>query len=142
MPNIEFVPFVKAHYDEIVKVGPPVGSDGPDVDEAVLKYMEKGISFTLLVDEVPVAIGGIIETIDGKLAYGYLTRKAGPHMLRIARFSRKILGIAGAGKILGGIQVGFNAGERFARMMGMQPTDIPPTEIKGAAYKIFALTQE
>lgn len=140
--NIEFVPYVRRHYDEIVKVGPPMGSDGPEVDEIVLKCMEKNNSFTLLVEGVPVAIGGTIEYEDGrKLAYGYITEKAGPYMLRIARFSRKILEIAGTGEVIGGIKIGFKEGDRFARMMGMQPRG-EPTKAKGEMYQIYSLWQE
>ena len=142
MTKVQFAPFIRAHYNAIIQVGPPNGSDGADVDPNVLKYMEEGISFTLLVDDLPVAIGGILNTQYGKLAYGYITEKAGPYMLRIARFSRKILEISGPGEVVGTIQVGFAAGERFARMMGMQPKDTLPAEARGVMYRQFSVVRE
>ena len=114
---IEAVPFRSEHFYAITKISPPNGG-GIEITPEMLKCMEKENSFTLLVDGVPVALGGTIRQWTGNYAgFAYITKAAAPHMLRITRYTRKILDAAGCGRIMATVQVGFDEGQRWAKML-------------------------
>lgn len=117
-PKIEAVAFRAEHMRLIRKVSRASGGDFPITDDAIT-VLERGNSFTLLVDDVPVACGGTIEVWKGHYnGWAYISRAAAPHMLRITRYTRQILKSAGPGRITATVVSEFKNGHKWAKLLG------------------------
>jgi hypothetical protein len=80
-----------------------------------------GDAWTALLDGRPIACAGVVEVWSGRAyAWALLAEDAGPHMLAITRAIRCFLQRAPYRRIEMAVTVGFDAGRRWAEMLGFQ----------------------
>lgn len=91
-----------------------------EYDPLVLKYLEKGNSWTLLADDVPVLCGGTLKQWEGRhTGWAILNADTGKHMITVTRRARRIMGEA-KGRVECTVRQDFAAGQRWARMLGFE----------------------
>lgn len=83
-------------------------------------------SYTILINNKPVACGGVADLYDNKTLWAIFSDGAQKHMLPIMRKAKGIMG-AKSGKHIA--LIGTDAGGKMASMIGMKPSD---TVINGA----------
>lgn len=117
---IETVVFRKEHYAQLQAIGSASGGGTIAITPEVLKYMERGLSFTMLEDGKPFAAGGTVPKWAGSsIAFMYLTPASGKHMLAVLRAVKKGLEITG-GRIEATARADHPAGIRFLKMLGFK----------------------
>lgn len=117
---IEILPFRREHYFKITKVSAANGSGEYVPTEEVLKCMERELSFTLLVQGVPLACGGVLKVWEGNYrGWAYITGAAGPYMLHITRAMKKGLKTVAPGRVDITVERDYEPGRRWAEMLGM-----------------------
>jgi hypothetical protein len=80
-----------------------------------------GQAWTALIDGRPVACAGLVEVWSGRAyAWSLLAEDAAPHMLRITRAIRCALDRSGYRRVEMAVTVGFDAGCRWAEMLGFR----------------------
>ena len=90
----------------------------PNFARADLSHLEASNSYTMIVDDFPVLCGGTIQQWSRRhVAWSFLNRSSGPHMLWLTRVSRGVLD-AVQGRIEMTVRCDFRAGHRWAQMLG------------------------
>jgi hypothetical protein len=80
-----------------------------------------GDAWTAVVDGLPVACGGLIEMWAGRAyAWALLSPEAGPHLLAMTRAIRSRLARASFRRVEMAVDVNFEAGRRWALMLGFE----------------------
>lgn len=112
------VPFKKWHYEWL---GPAAeGAAVPVVPDEVLESMERGDSWTGVVDGDIVACAGTVQQWPGRyVAWAYLGLNSGPHMRWITRETDKHLSKM-KGRIELTVREDFDAGHRWAKLLGFE----------------------
>ena len=97
-----------------------VAENMPNFQPDILQFMERSNSFTLVVNNMPVLCGGTFEQWPGRhVAWAYLNKTTGKHMLWTTRKARDILG-AVKGRLEMTVRSDFAAGQRWAKMLGFE----------------------
>lgn len=80
-----------------------------------------GMGWTALVDGEPVACAGLVEVWEGRAyAWAILSDNAGPYMLPLTREIRSKLDAAPFRRIEMAVDADFDAGARWAEMLGFR----------------------
>lgn len=109
--------FQRWHYDWLGAAG--AGPVGP-IDGMTLAQIERENSWTAVVDGAPVVCAGTLKHWEGRhMAWAYLARESGPHMLWITREVKQRLA-AVSGRIEMTVLASFLAGHRWARLLGFE----------------------
>lgn len=91
----------------------------PFVTEAYAKMLESQFAITALVDDQPVAVGGITQLWEHRgLVWAFVGQGAGKHWLGIHRAALQVLEMAPYRRIEADTPVDFKAGHRWLRMLG------------------------
>lgn len=118
---IEFLPFRREHLAQLYSISDPNGGAGAPITQEVLKCMEKGHAFTLLVEGKAVAAGGAIHQWGVNYrGWAYISAAAAPYMLPITKAMKKGLEAVGPGRIEITVQRNFEQGNRWAKMLGFR----------------------
>lgn len=113
---IEIIPF-QAHHTRLMTAQ---SAQANEVDWAPVEAAA-GDAWTATVDGLPVACAGLIEMWAGRAqAWALLSVEAGPHMLAITRAIRFRLATASFRRIEMAVDVTFEAGVRWAHMLGFE----------------------
>jgi len=116
-PKYREVPFEAWHIDVLMQDEASAGLRFHH-DPLVLKYLEKGNSWTLLHDDLPILCGGTLQQWEGRhTGWAFLNSKTGEHMLAVTRRARRIMGEA-KGRIECTVRKDFSEGHRWVRMLG------------------------
>lgn len=113
-------PFRAWHIGWIKDKGLPVGG-WIDPSEELLFTLEKHNSWTAIGDEgEPIACGGTVQIWPGRhSAWAYMGPITAPHMVVITRYALECLARA-KGRIEMTVRVDFEAGHRWAKMLGFK----------------------
>lgn len=133
------VPFRKEHFFAIQPQR--AQSHVPaSVDESVLDALEKnGASFTCIVDGEPVMCFGWSPIYPTRAAiWGYLSKDAGRHMVRLTRIGRDLAHNLNFKRLEIEVDYGFREGYRWARLMGFK-LEVPRLEAYNAQGGATAL---
>jgi hypothetical protein len=113
---VKIIPFESHH----TKLMTPQSAQAFEVDYAPLEAAA-GDAWTAVVDGLPVACAGLIEMWkDRAQAWALLSADAGPHMLPITRSIRFRLASSSFRRIEMAVDVDFEAGIRWAHMLGFE----------------------
>jgi hypothetical protein len=112
---IEIIPF-QAHHTKLMV---PQPAQAHEVDYAPVEAA--GDAWTAVVDGLPVACAGLIELWPERAhAWALLSAEAGPYMRRITRAIRFRLESSSFRRIEMAVDVSFEAGIRWAHMLGFE----------------------
>jgi hypothetical protein len=113
---MNIIPF-EAHH---VSLMTPQSAQAFEVDYAPVEAAT-GQAWTAVVDGLPVACSGLIELWKNRAqAWALLSADAGPYMLPITREIRFRLASSSFRRIEMAVDVGFDAGIRWAHMLGYE----------------------
>ena len=112
---------------ERIAVQPAQASIGPDLTSATGRDLARaGIGFAAVVDGVPVVLAGVVLSMGRPaIAWAVLSEAAGGHMTGITRAIGAFLASFGH-SVETGVERGFEAGARWASMLGFRPLGYPP----------------
>ena len=92
-----------------------------ELEHAEALTMPYGQSWTALDGEEPIACAGVVEVWEGRAyAWALLSEYAGPHMLTLTRVIRSRLASLPYRRVEMAVDAGFNAGCRWALMLGFR----------------------
>jgi hypothetical protein len=111
---MRIVPFERAHLRAInaqkAQRDWELGADG-----------DPGQAWTAVVDGRPIACAGMLEVWTGRAyVWALLGEDAGPHLLSITRAIRSALARSGFARIEMAVDAQFEAGQRWAEMLGFR----------------------
>lgn len=113
------VPFRRWHYNWLVEQGEP-GDHVVHLPEGVLAQLETQDSWTAVVDNDPVAAGGLVQHWPGRfLAWTYMGPRTAQHMRWLTRLVREHLKDK-QGRFEMTVRADFRPGQRWAEMLGFQ----------------------
>lgn len=111
-------PFRGWHYEWLIAARKSAEAWPIKLSEGLLTSLERGNSWTGVVDGDPIAVAGTVQQWPGRhTAWAYIGEDTGPHMLWITRETRKRLGDV-KGRIELTVRMDFLAGHRWAEMLG------------------------
>lgn len=120
-PKPHIQPFERWHYQAMREISPPNGA----VADIAITYdmllgLEKQHSYTVLVDKVPIAAGGLIRLWETHYqAWTYMTHLAAPHILAITRAAK--VGMQHVkGRITMTTPTFYKDGIRWAQILGFE----------------------
>lgn len=133
------VPF---HVDHVFRMAPQaaqVGSTEAIHLDALRDRAASGRAYTLMDADIPVACAGLSPMGEGSAAgWALLSLDAGKYMLELTRAVKDGLQKAPETTILIEVAVGFEAGERWARMLGFRKANIEPERREdGLTYQLW-----
>mgnify|MGYP001059107411 CR=1 FL=1 len=95
--------------------------------------------WTALVGGAPVACAGFVEHAGATWAWAALSAAAGPYMVRLTAAIRRALNLHPAAEIHMTVEEGFEAGERWARLLGFNPGAMLPGYFRGRDHRAYIL---
>lgn len=119
-PDYRVVPFKAHHYEWLRESNPTADGGAFDATRAVLEQLETQNSWTGVVDGSPVVCAGTYRQWPGRhVAWAYLGKSTGPHMLWI---TKQVL--ANLERVQGRVELtvrqDFPLGQRWAKMLGFR----------------------
>jgi len=141
----QVVSFRRAHAEQILAAG-DTQLGVLVMTPADMQILEVQNSWTLLVDDLPVACGGTLEQWAGRhVGWAILRQDAGPHMKAITRITRRVLAMA-KGRIEVTVRADFANGHRWAKLLGFT-VENPPGILKhygpeGEAHVSYVMFME
>lgn len=115
------VPFKRWHYDWLAAAGARAeGGLVSVLDDFTLDQLERGLSWTGVVDGAPVICAGMMQQWKGRhTAWAYVARGTLPHMAWITEETRKRIA-AVPGRVEFTVRKDFRAGQRWAKALGFE----------------------
>lgn len=101
-----------------------------------------GKAWTAVHDGLPVCCGGLIPVSDGRaFCWAVLDQDAGPHMLALTRAIRVHLRASGFDHIVMAVERDFEAGHRWAALLGFRRGNLAPGFLFGRDAWIYEWQQ-
>lgn len=92
---------------------------GPHITAEYAKMLEGQFSFTAMVDDRPIGVGGATELWEHRaLLWSMVDRRAGPHFVAIHRAVQRFIDMLPHRRIEAEVDVDFAPGHRWVRALG------------------------
>lgn len=129
---MSIVPFKKEHF-RAIEPQPAQRYVPATVDESALDALERnGASFTCVVGGAPVMCFGWSAIYPTRaVIWGYLSKDAGRHMVRLTRIGRGLVRDLNFKRLEIEVDCEFREGHRWARLLGFKP-EVPRLEAYNA----------
>jgi RimJ/RimL family protein N-acetyltransferase len=117
---MEIVPY-KAEHLLSMEIQPGQYANLPFVTGPNAKALEVPYSYTIIADDIPIAVGGIIEyTPERALMWSFLDHRAGRHFISLHRSVSRLLEILPYRRIEAECDCDFSAGHRWLKKLGFK----------------------